>query len=677
MGTSTESTRTTAGTGEGLVQATALFTPPKPVAELVSKRLAVVMKLGQLEEARRRLQRGESLADAALTELSRQTREMKRLPGEAKLAAARKRLDKRLGELAASTESEDEGAGKHAGKGDGQDGRDVPPGLLEALRIGVRQNDLLVQRDSLTADLLAQAAMCLTDEPLTRVLDAQPEADTQVVGWTVYGASLEMFEDSTSKRLTALNAEQKAGEAGCRLEQLLAAIRRERQALAPVMVTAFWEAYEQAALALTGGGLDEADEPYVRAFLRIGLVGVKPWLIDAEVARTVLEQCAHPVRQRDTHPGASSVFYADEYLDLLARGEVTPSFDQDLELNEKGSDRWKVDKRWRQTVWGRTVEPLLTHACDGLRQRVEAANGEIAGLEEQLAGLDRGDKDYKAKRAELQDSVQERKVAIARAEHAVEIIEKKHLVEQKALADEAAAKLEKMDVDVDMSDLVRREVKAVRHVCKLTARLKETFVPLQLRDRLRFDGMRVNDRETLQREVADVEKRDPDVFRHIQIPAKKRGNRTYVRYAPYMVIVPSFGLMAYAWNPRGGTEVGRLGFPLLNQRPGDLPQLLCHVLADFRFDTSKQDAGVDLLTSDTLVAAYATARWDWRKKPRDQREKAGIYNEENDRTNWRRHYELFITSSLEGGKKLFFKNSEVYAAVLKYMGLPDGVEPMG
>jgi hypothetical protein len=77
------------------------------------------------------------------------------------------------------------------------------------------------------------------------------------------------------------------------------------------------------------------------------------------------------------------------------------------------------------------------------------------------------------------------------------------------------------------------------------------------------------------------------------------------------------------------------------------------------------------------VAAYATVRWNWRKKPRDQREKAAIYNEENDRANWRRHYELLVSSALDGGKKLFFKNPDVYEAVLKYMGLPDGVEPLG
>ncbi len=665
MATSTESARSSPGIRDASTPRPALFAPPKALAELVTRRLSLVMKLGQLEDARRRLQQGGLLADAVLTELSRQMRELKRLPGAAKIDAARKRLDKRLTELEAPAAE------------DGENKEQAPRGLIEALRIGVRQSELLRQRDELTTDLLKTAAACLADQPLAGALSTEDAQPVPVVAWTVYGAALEMFADSTVQRLATLLPAEQAGPPAQRLEQLQAAIRREQQALEPVMVAAFWQAYEQAAVALIEGDLDEAAVAHVRAFLRVGLVAPVPWLIDPQTGQRILEQCGQPRRERDPRPEATHALYADEYLDLLAQGQVTPSFDQDLELNEKGSDRWKLDKRWRQAVWGRTIEPLLTHTCDDLRQRSAAQKAEMDELEAQLAQVQRSDKEYREKRERLATQVQERKVAVARMEQAIDLIETKHLIQQKELAEEAAAKLAKMESGVDPIDLIRREVKAIRHVCKLTARLKETFLPLQLRDRLRFDALRVNDRAALEREVASIEQRDPDVFRHIQVFAKKRENRTYVRFSPYMVIVPSLGVMAYAWNPRGGTEVGRLGFPLLNQRPGDLPRMLCHVLADFRFDTSKQDAGVDLLTSDTLVAAYATARWNWRKRPRDQREKAAIYNEENDRTNWRRHYELFVSSSLDGGKKLFFKNPEVYEAVLKYMGLPDGVEPMG
>lgn len=637
-----------------------MFAPPKGLAQLVSQRLAIVMKLGQIDASRQRLLRGGSPTDAALTELSRQVRELKRLPGAAKVESAKKRIERKLAEAA-------EG---------GQADAALSPDLDAALRLGLRQGELLLERDALTDELLRTAAACLVDQPLHAVLTAADSEATALPGWTVYGAALETFAANTTQRLDALAPADRAAETGQRLEQLLTAIRRERAALEPVMVAAFWRAYEQTALALIGGTLDDAARPHARAFLRVGMVAPLPWLVDRDAAGQVLAQCADAVTQRDPRPQATHVLHADEYLHLLAQGEVTPSFDQSLELNEKGSDRWKLDKRWRQIVWGRTIEPLLQHTAADLRARIEAANADIADLEKRIAALDRAESGYREKREALLQQAQECRIAIARMEQAVELLTQKHLKQQQALAQEAAEKMAKMPLSADPADLVRREVQAIRHVCKLSARLKETFLPLQLRDRLRFDGRRVNDRDTLLRAVADAEQRDPDVFRHVQVFAKKRENRTFVRMSPYLVIVPALGQMGYAWNPRGGTEVGRLGLPLLNARPGDLPRVLCQLLADFRFDTSKQEAGVDLLTSDTLVAAYATVRWNWRKKPRDQREKGTIYNEENDRANWRRHYELLVGSALDGGKKLFFKNPEVYAAVLRYMGLPDGVEPL-
>ena len=90
--------------------------------------------------------------------------------------------------------------------------------------------------------------------------------------------------------------------------------------------------------------------------------------------------------------------------------------------------------------------------------------------------------------------------------------------------------------------------------------------------------------------------------------------------------------------------------------------------------TTDHSVAPDVLTSDTLVAAYATIRWEYRKRSKETREKAGIFSEESDRLNWRRHYALYVLSAQEGGKRLFFKNKDVYYAILKYIDLPEGVE---
>ncbi len=101
--------------------------------------------------------------------------------------------------------------------------------------------------------------------------------------------------------------------------------------------------------------------------------------------------------------------------------------------------------------------------------------------------------------------------------------------------------------------------------------------------------------------------------------------------------------------------------------------MLRSLSADFRWDTSHECAGLDLLTSDTLAAAYATIRWHYRNRARDARERAAIYSAENDRKNFRRHYTLYLESAQQGGRKLHFKCREIYDAFRKYLALPERV----
>jgi hypothetical protein len=102
-------------------------------------------------------------------------------------------------------------------------------------------------------------------------------------------------------------------------------------------------------------------------------------------------------------------------------------------------------------------------------------------------------------------------------------------------------------------------------------------------------------------------------------------------------------------------------------------EILWTTLSDFRFDTSKASAGADLMTSDTLVAKYMEVRWNLRKREREARQKAGIYMEENERTNFRRHYAIYMKSADEAGKQLFFRCPELYELIIgKFIELPAG-----
>ena len=62
-----------------------------------------------------------------------------------------------------------------------------------------------------------------------------------------------------------------------------------------------------------------------------------------------------------------------------------------------------------------------------------------------------------------------------------------------------------------------------------------------------------------------------------------------------------------------------------------------------------------------------------RKKDKDTRQKAGVYMEENERTNWRRHYALYMKSAPDNGRQLFYKAPDLYEEIInKFIDLPEG-----
>ena len=267
-------------------------------------------------------------------------------------------------------------------------------------------------------------------------------------------------------------------------------------------------------------------------------------------------------------------------------------------------------------------------------------------------------------------------MAIARLNRALEHVAGKLVPAERERATEAARRLAEAGGRVPAADIARQEARQIHRVCRLGAKLKDPFLPLTLRDGFRLDNGVVNDRAKLLAELQAVEQAVPTIFQDIAVYAKIPSRRTYVRCSPYVLLSPACGFLGLSWNPRGGPEVGRLVVPGYCTCPGILQRMLLRLLSDFVWDTSRESAGLDVLTSDTLVAAYSKVRWDYRKAAKDTREKAGLYSEENDRVNWRRHFELYVSGAAEAGKRLFFKCPELYEAVVKYLPLPDGVEKL-
>ncbi|MFW6146444.1 MAG: cyclic nucleotide-binding domain-containing protein [Planctomycetota bacterium] len=647
----------------------ALVVPPlsDEAREAIEARLALQADLNRLDAERNDLGRGDDLADDVARELSRQRRELRKIPPVESLRKSMGKLEKKL------DRADDE---------DDEEAPALPETLRRACELGLEQKRLLLARAESTAGTLRACAAAVTDEPLYGILAKHAIPGDQLFGWAVYALALaEQFDEAEAQREALRDdgddgaepsedapAEQQAVEAG------IEAIRRERKLIEREMVQAFWSVYEGAAVALTAG-VDEVDEPFVRAFLRRGLLGCSSRFVPPEIAKAILAQCAEPLREFDDGPAAVHVLYADESIDLATAGAIPNAHDEALELREANSPRWKADRGWRRKTNYRIQERILTDAMHGLEAAAEKLRHEQDTLAKQMALVKPAEKGSRNKREALRTQAHELKVEAVRKDRLVEVIGNTYLPRLREKLQASIKMEESAGHTITPADRARGEVAFIRQQCRLVAQLSEPFLPFGLENAYRSGGEGVNERDTVIAEFADAEQRDPLLFRDSLVPGAKKAHRVLLRTAPIVVLLPAGGTMAIATTPRCDGDNGSFALPGRFTRPGLLRASLWNALADYRYDTSKAASGVDAMNSDTLVAAYAEFRWSVRKKNRDARQKLGVYNEENDRANWRRHYDMYMNSADDNGKQLFFKSADLYQRIIgKFIELPEGGE---
>ena len=641
---------------------------------LIRSRLGLFAELDKLEEERQEAMRDEGLSDAVRSEFRRQTREAQQIPSADKAQASIDRVQQRIADIEQRAKM--------------KEGEPLDPKMREALGMAVHQWELFVKRERVVPEILAAAKPYAEKEPLYAVLAGSRIYADELYGWAIYGLGLMTLgaqrNDSRKSMLNFLRrgkdeegdrlAELRRSEEECIL--IMTWISRELAAIEKSMVEAFWKVYEQAALALVKGSVGKQEEVQLRALLRYGLIGCHPWFMPGDAARYILTDCTSSVVQEwDGLSSAMHVLHPDEYLQFVTQGKITPSIDEDLELNLRNTDEWRADKAWRRLVFTQVREDRLNELRRDLGLRVEELRRQKAEAENTRDGLSRALINYKEQHRDLSQKIQKHRVTAARFERAIARIDTAYLPTVREQREDAKGRLDELGVKVSRNLLVQREVKGIRRVSRLNANLRESFLPFVLRENFKPGEETVNDRESMKACLQEIEKLDPTLFKEALMPVKKRSHRIYLRYGPVMLLTPGCGFIGYSWNPRAGTEVGRLAMPAYCPRHRMRERILHSMLADFRWDTSKASAGVDLLTSDTLVAAYSAVRWEYRRKGKETREKAGLFNEENDRKNWRRHYGIYLQSAMDGGRKLFYKCYEIYdQVVIRYLDLPEGVE---
>lgn len=478
----------------------------------------------------------------------------------------------------------------------------------------------------------------------------------------------EADQTQVEKTPEQITLEQKVVFLGFALKNL----NQEIATFEPDLCNHFWNVYESLSLLILQNKVqNESFLRYIRAYMRFGLMSDHPAIISKQQKDILLNLSSDDLSDFKHQKDATNIVFPDESLVQISKGVIPPSFDEELELNGQGTPKYKYDKIARKIYASQYKILIYSREISNWEEKINRQKETIESSEKMLTEHEKGTKEYKL----VQSGMREAKAETTRLS---KIVEKLNdiITTEKETVDTQNENLKSLGSSLDLKDLASNETKTIRKFCKLLSNLKEDFLPFVLRDSFKPDLNNLYTREVMGNALHDFEQNDPTIFSTDLVNAQNPRKQVLIRFSPTIMIYPCLGTMGFCVAPSNSADTGRVVQPLMSSSQSPLPRMLIDAFADFRYDTAKENAGVDLMTSDTICAAYAKVRWDYRKKGKEFREKAGIYNDMQDKKNFKVHYRLYIESMDESGKKLFFKCHEMYEGFVKYIPLPKGKEKL-
>lgn len=357
--------------------------------------------------------------------------------------------------------------------------------------------------------------------------------------------------------------------------------------------------------------------------------------------------------------------YFDELIELLIKHKVAPSFDEFMELNQRGSTEWKQDRILRRVATEYRLERIYTQQIEVLNQRIQDTSRDHKYYLQQL-------KETKKSNREKYDQIDELAHSARIKKSRAKTMLKKIIEMQENLSGD----FEKNHFtdEFPQKHWISKEVKNLRAKIRLMNKLKESHIPEVLAEELQVNKPQISTVKQVSNNLNNILHNDPSLFDLTLIPHKARKNSLITSCPAICIIAPGGGQTGFSMEPATDSSEGRLILPMFINNNMGLRYQLVDCLSDFRWDSCIASAGSNWVTSDTFVAAFARCRWDFRHKSKEAREKAMIYKDENDKMNWRRHYRLFEKSAQEAGKLLFYKNKLVYKQCMPYFVLPNNLK---
>lgn len=671
----------------------------------IELRLQLYPQLARLASERKKYRaKNPGLAKNVVAELGRQDQEMNAIPT---LDQAESLLTARRGSWQGHF---DENGEPNASAADTAVGLSIE--MFAAEKIALQQWELLIDSGRRhLPEICRLGYRVMAPEPLARELDEARIQHSILLGGAAYCLALEVLRNEVEREigeirerveriregggetgtpfyaklarkvslLLNLNSKDKTllDALGAKERQLAARsgwIQREHVVTEKAMVKEFWKVYSDVACHYIAG--KRKLPPAVRAFLRFGVVGFKPWWMSAEVKALIEASCANNVvGSLNAGSAALNVVYADEYLGSVMRAECTALYSMQAEASGGDAARAKTDRLVRRLINSRERRRQMNELLEDMKERIAGVDSECTRIDISIMEAV-AESSVRTKGASRlhgdREALTERKKDLTAKHNQLKTLAKE--IGEVYAESESAFREPRMKMPPDTL-VVRRECETLAGICAYLSGRRERFVPLVIRNESVYSAGHANPRETVRESLAEVELLDPGLFSVPLVPGKKKRHRVELRCCPVTVIVPSYGARGYACHPREGMESGRLAFPTFYSRANVQKKQLVDVLADYRWDTSTMVSGRDVMASDTLAGAFARLRWDWREMAKEKRERGLIFNEQNDRRNWRRVYDTHLQDLAQGGKRLSTLNPDCYALVIeKYMDLPDDVE---
>lgn len=451
--------------------------------------------------------------------------------------------------------------------------------------------------------------------------------------------------------------------------------KRESAFMEKTLAREFRQVYKKVALRYIPD-FDKIPHP-IRAFLRHGVIGYSLWWMTREVREYIVRDCTDNLLPEFTlGTGDINVLYADEYLHAVSQMDCSPSPDEDLMASSLNSTEWKTDRAYRRIVNARSYDVLMEEMINQLDLTSKYLNNEAMTLDRRIATMKAGGFSGGNQGFELQTQRQQFQTRWENINRNIERIKEELIPSILEAIEEAERRFRTGDLRIpDQETLIRREVNALFRIGRRLEGERERFMPMIVREHYRSKADLVNDRAGIRSIVVKMEELDPGIFMRTIIPAKQKRNRVNLRMTPTVLIFPSAGKNCYCSMGREGMESGHLVVPTCFVKPNLRTRKITHLLADFRWETSRLEAGRELAKANTLAGVFTKIRKAAAQKPKEVNEKHLLFLDKNEKENWRKVYEVYLPDALNGGRLLFQRNPELYEGIIgKYIDTPEGVK---